>query len=70
MGLNLRSHKGGIVLVAFAMFLGSGVKLPGQEGCSSNPVVCENALTGNSEAIGMLGVAAIDHPGVFHRYQC
>ena len=46
MGLNLRSHKGGIVLVAFAMFLGSGVKLPGQ-GCSSNPVVCENALTGN-----------------------
>ena len=46
MGLNLRGNKGGVVLVAFAMFLGSGVKLPGQ-GCSSNPVVCENALTGN-----------------------
>jgi hypothetical protein len=46
MGVNLRGKKGGVVLLAFGMFLASGVRLLGQ-GCTSNPIVCENALTGN-----------------------
>ena len=43
---NNRDHSVKVFIVAFAVFLSLGIRVLGQ-GCTSNPIVCENALTGN-----------------------